>query len=333
MRTFAITAASSPAAATAALQRSGAQAQYLAGGTTLLDLMKLDVMRPEVLVDLHRLHPPIEQAIEANAQGLRLSAHATMAEVARHPIVQRDYPVITQSLLQAASPQLREMATLGGNLLQRTRCPYFRDTGWTECNKREPGSGCAALAGANRQHAVLGTSMQCIATYAGDFAQALVALDADVETLSATGASRRLPLAHLHRLPGSTPQIETNLGLGELIVAIHVPAGPWTRCSRYLKIRDRASYQFALASAAVALEVQQSVVRQVRIALGGVATVPWRASTAERLLVGRPIDEALALEAAETAFAGAQPRRHNQFKIALGKQTLVRALLETAQSA
>lgn len=305
-----------------------APVQFVYGGTTLLDLMKLDVMRPEALVDLNALRP--SEGVVADANGLRLDAFATMAQTAEHPEVQRDYPVIAQSLQLAASAQLRNMAGLGGNLLQRTRCAYFRDVRWQACNKRVPGSGCAALGGVDRQHAVLGTSESCIATYPGDFAQALVALDASIETTRA-GQTRRVPVTELHRRPGTTPHVETVLAPGELITAIVVPAGAWTRRSRYVKVRDRASYQFALASAAVALDLDGDRVRTARIALGGVATVPWRAREAEALLAGKTLDEATATAAAKAAFADAKPRGHNAFKVALGQRTLVRALIETAQ--
>ena len=218
------------------------------------------------------------------------------------------------------------LGAVAGNVLQRTRCAYFRDTRWNACNKRNPGSGCAALDGVNRQHAVLGASESCIATYPGDFAQALIALGARVET-----NSRRIDCAELHRRPGTTPNVETTLQPGELITAIVVPAGPWTRRSRYLKIRDRQSYQFALVSAAVALDMDGDSVREARIALGGVATVPWRSREAEAALRGKPLDETAAMAAADAAFAGAVPRKHNAYKVALGKSTLVRALLETRQ--
>ncbi len=221
-----------------------AAVQFLAGGTTLLDLMKLDVMRPEVLVDINALDPAGTR-IERRADGLHLGALVTMAAAAEHPEIRRNYPVIAQSLDLAASPQLRNMATLGGNVLQRTRCNYFRDPSWGACNKREPGTGCAALDGVNRKHAVLGVSDHCIATYPGDFAQALVALDAAVE-IAGPGGPRVMPFEQLHRLPGDTPHIETMLAPGELITGFRLPAAPWTRRSLYLKIRDRQSYEFAL---------------------------------------------------------------------------------------
>jgi xanthine dehydrogenase YagS FAD-binding subunit len=305
-----------------------APGQFIAGGTTILDLMKLDVMRPQSLVDVNALAGREGGPIEASAAGIRFGALTRMAQAAEHPAVLRDYPVIAETLKLAASPQLRNMASLGGNVLQRTRCMYFRDTAYAACNKRQPGSGCAALQGMNRQHAVLGTSEDCIAAYPGDFAQALIALDARLEIAGRDGP-RRMPFAQLHRRPGRTPNIETALAPGELITAIFVPAGAWTRRSTYLKIRDRQSYQFALASAAVALDMGAGgVVNEARIALGGVATVPWRAHEAEAMLRGRPLDEAAARAAAQAAFAGAEPRGHNAFKVALGQQTLLRALLQ-----
>ncbi|MEO8040947.1 MAG: xanthine dehydrogenase family protein subunit M [Betaproteobacteria bacterium] len=307
-----------------------APAQFLAGGTTLLDLMKLEVMRPERLVNIGALRRAASSGIEAGPQGLRLDPLTTMAELADHPVLQRDYPLIVDTLTLAASPQIRNMASLGGNLLQRTRCSYFRDVRWQECNKRNPGSGCAARSGINRQHAVLGGSTDCIATYPGDFAQALVAFDATVATLNSRGR-RTIPVADLHRVPGTTPHVETVLAPGELITAIHVPAGPWTRRSRYVKIRDRASFQFAVVSAAVALHLDSGVVREARIALGGVATTPWRARKAESMLRGCRFDESLARTAAEYAFLESATSSHNAFKVPLGKATVVRALLEAAQ--
>jgi xanthine dehydrogenase YagS FAD-binding subunit len=302
--------------------------QFLAGGTTLIDLMKLDVMRPERLIDISRLaHRHAE--IRLDESGLRLGGLARMADVADHADVRRDYPVIAQSLQLAASQQLRNMATLSGNVLQRTRCSYFRDVSWRACNKRSPGSGCAAKDGVNRRHAILGVSDHCIASYPGDFAQALIALDATVEILGPAGALT-LPFAQLHREPGDTPHLETRLAPGALITAFTIPAGAWTRRSLFLKIRDRESYEFALTSAAVALEIRDGRVREARIGLGGVATVPWRAHEAEAVLVGLPLDAARAGEAARIAFASAKPRTGNRFKVELGKRTLARALLGAA---
>jgi len=297
---------------------------YLAGGTSLIDLMKMGVLEAPRLVDLGRLDL---RKIEADGSGLRLGALATNTAVAMHPDVKQRWPALSQALLSGASPQLRNAATVGGNLLQRTRCAYYRDVA-TRCNKRNPGSGCAAMDGVNRLHAVLGGSDDCIATYPGDLAAALIALDASVETRG-PGGSRAMPFAELHRSPGNAPNIETVLKPGELILAIDVPAGPHTRRSHYLKIRDRQSFAFALASAAIALDLDGDAVRDVRIALGGVATVPWRAREAEASLRGKRLDEASAHAAAEIAFADAKPREHNAFKVPLGKATLVRALLET----
>jgi len=304
-----------------------ARRQFIAGGTTLNDLMKLDVMRPQTLIDINRMSGDVYSQIEETPSELRLGTLVRMADLQDHPRVMRDFPVVAETLRLAASQQIRVMASLGGNVLQRTRCAYFRETTWP-CNKREPGSGCSAIGGVNRQHAVLGTSEHCIAAYPGDFAQALIALDASIQTLAANG-SRTIPFAALHRPPGSTPHVETVLEPGELIVFIDIPVKPWAKRSHYLKIRDRESYAFALASAAVALDIDGDIVRDARIALGGVATVPWRAGTAERLLVGQRLDEDSALAAAEAAFDGARGYGANDFKISLGKRTLVRALLET----
>ncbi|QYE35117.1 xanthine dehydrogenase family protein subunit M [Polymorphobacter sp. PAMC 29334] len=305
-----------------------APVQLMGGGTTLLDLMKLDVMRPDAVIDITPLATARYGNIEASATELRLGALVRMSDAAEDHAVVTDYPVIAQSLGLAASQQLRNMARLGGNALQRTRCSYFRDPSYEQCNKRNPGSGCAAIDGFNRLHAVLGTSEHCIASYPGDFAQALIALDATVEVLGAGGA-RSIRFADLHRLPGSTPHIETSLAPGEMITAYVVPAGPWTRRSAYIKVRDRESYAFALASVAVALDMDGTMVRSARIALGGVATVPWRAAEAEALLAGKPLDEAAAHKAADAAFAGAKTHEHNAYKVPLGKATLVRALLTT----
>ena len=247
--------------------------QPLAGGTTLIDLMKLDVMRPSTVVDINPL-AGAWSTIALDDGDLRLGALARMSDVAANSAVQRNYPVVADALKLAASPQLRNMATIGGNVLQRTRCSYFRDVSYGNCNKRNPGSGCAALEGFNRSHAVLGTSEQCIATYPGDFAQALIALDATVEITGRSGV-RSMPFAQLHKPPGNSPQIDTVLAAGDLISGFAIP-GRWPR-SVYLKARDRQSYEFALASAAIALDVQNGVVRDARVALGGVATVPWRA--------------------------------------------------------
>jgi len=305
-------------------------AAYLAGGTTLLDLMKLDVLRPAVVVDIAALRDGGFNQIDAGPRGLRLGASVRMAQAADHPMIKRDYPVIAQSLALAASQQIRNMATLGGNVLQRTRCPYYRDVSYAACNKRNPGSGCAALDGASRKHAVLGTSPSCIATYPGDFAQALMALDAMVELVGSRRGARLMPFADLHRRPGDRPDIETRLEPGELIAGFVVPARPWNRRSLYLKIRDRESYEFALASVAVALDLRDGVVHAARIALGGLATVPWRAAAGESALAGKRLDDETFATAAEAALAGATPRDDNEFRVALGKKAVARALRAAA---
>lgn len=334
MRPFIYQKAADPVSAAQALAAAGianepltvASAQPLAGGTTLLDLMKLDVMRPRVVVDINPLAAQWS-AISLDGGNLRLGSMARMSDVAANADIEKDYPVLAQSLKLAASPQLRNMATLGGNVMQRTRCTYFRDVSYSACNKRSPGSGCAAMEGFNRTHAVLGTSDKCIATYPGDFAQALIALDAGVEISGASGL-RTVPFAQLHKAPGDAPQIETTLAAGELISAFIV-SGRWPR-SVYLKARDRQSYEFALASAAIALDLQDGLVRDARVALGGVATVPWRAREAEALLKGQKFDDGLAARVADAAFAGARGRTHNGFKIALGKRVVARALNQAA---
>jgi xanthine dehydrogenase YagS FAD-binding subunit len=302
-----------------------APAQFLAGGTNILDFMKLDSWRAEHLVDINDLageHGRIEQT----PQGLRLGALVRMSEAADDAGVNRDYPVIAQALKLAASAQIRNMASLGGNVLQRTRCNYFREASYPHCNKRVPGSGCAALEGVNRQHAVLGVSEQCISTYPGDFAQALVALDASVETVGASG-QRVIRFEALHTGP-ERPEVETVLTPGELITGFIVPAGPWTRRSTYVKVRDRESYEYGLATAAVALDLApDKTVREARIGLGGVAYRPWRSHAAEAFLKGKAVDEASATEAGRLAFEGAQPRGGNAYKVDLGPRTLARALL------
>src|ERR1700722_15600757 len=335
MRPFAYESATTTAAALqAAAGGSGpshceSPIQFLAGGAALIDLMKLDVMRPATLVDINPLEGSELGRIEAGAQGVRLGALARMAEAADHPGVNRDFPVVAQSLKLAASQQLRNMASLGGNVLQRTRCPYFRDVSYSECNKRSPGSGCAALEGFNRSHPGLGVSDNCIAAHPGDFGPALVALDASVEIAGPRG-TRNIPFAALHRRPADAPDIETTLQPGEMITSFFVPPGPWTRRSLYLKVRDRKSYEFALASAAVALDLSDGMVRNARIALGGVATVPWRAAAAEAVLKGKPVNDETTKAAADAAFAGAQAHQHNAFKVELGKRTLMQALEQAA---
>lgn len=310
-------------------QSAAPASQFLAGGTNLIDMMKLDVVRPARLVDINGLPRDRFGAIESTDDGLRLGALVRMAEAADHPAVKAGFPVIAQALSLAASAQIRNMATLGGNIMQRTRCTYFRDVSYINCNKRIPGSGCAAMNGVNRKHAVLGASEQCIATYPGDFAQALVALDAKV-SLAGPQGERNLDVAKLHKAPGETPHIETQLRPGEIITGYEIARAPWMRRSLYLKIRDRESYEFALASAAVALDIEDGTIRQARIALGGVATVPWRAYDAEAALREQPADDKTFETAARLAFATATPRIHNAYKIALGKRTVLRALRQAA---
>jgi xanthine dehydrogenase YagS FAD-binding subunit len=302
-----------------------APVQFLAGGTTLIDLMKLDVLRPTRLVDLGGLTGPV-QAVTMGPEGLRLDAFARMSSVSDHPSVRAEYPVIAQSLELAASAQLRNMATLGGNVLQKTRCSYYRDPTWGPCNKRMPGSGCAAISGFNRNHAVLGVDDHCIAQYPGDFAVALVALEAWVEVRGPHG-TRHIAFDALHRPVNGQPHLETTLNPGELIVAFHVPATPWARRSVYIKVRDRASYEFAIASAAVALDMEGDVVRHARVGLGGMAYRPWRSLKAEEALAGRVLSEASAAAAADLALQGAITHGGNDYKPLLARQTLIRALL------
>ncbi|MDY0747591.1 xanthine dehydrogenase family protein subunit M [Paucibacter sp. R3-3] len=312
-----------------AIQASRAGSAFLAGGTSLVDCLKLDAVRADALIDINGLQRSHGE-IALQADGLQLGSLVRMAQLAAHPGVNRDYPLLAQTMRFAASAQLRNMASLGGNVLQRTRCPYFRDTSWAACNRRVPGSGCAALEGENRRHAVLGTSERCIAAYPGDFAQALVALDARVQLMGTAGA-RVLRFEELHRGP-EAPERETVLQPGELITGFFVPAGPWTRRSLYLKVRDRASYEFALASAAVALDLApDGMVRNARIALGGVAYRPWRAHTAEAWLQGKRLDEQSAAETGRAAMQGAQARRGNAFKVELGARTVARALIEASR--
>lgn len=333
MRPFTFALARTPADAILAgrigvSEQPGAM-QFLAGGTTLIDLMKLDVMRPAHVVDINALASSALGRIDVGERGLRLGALVRMGQAADHPEIKRDYPAIAQALTLAASQQIRNMASLGGNVLQRTRCPYFRDVSYSQCNKRDPGSGCAALDGFNRSHAVLGTSDQCIASYPGDFAQALIALDATVDVIGPRGR-RNVPFASLHRQPGDAPDIETTLQPGDIITMFRIPATPFSRRSLYLKVRDRESYEFALASAAVALDLEDGRVNDARIALGGVATVPWRSQPAEAELKGKMLDGASAEAAANAAFAEAQTYPHNAFKVELGKRTLRRALAQAA---
>jgi xanthine dehydrogenase YagS FAD-binding subunit len=302
--------------------RNDASVEYIAGGTDMVQLLQENVRRPDRLVSLAGL---LDNRIETGPQGLRIGAGATMAEVAAHPVVASQFSAISEALLNSASPQVRNQATMGGNLLQRTRCPYFRDVGYSACNKRSPGSGCAALDGENRWHAVLGTSESCIAAHASDLAVALVALDAVVEVRGPKG-ERSVPLVDFHRLPGTTPHIETVLEPGEVVSAIVVPASGAARRSHYLKVRDRASFEFAMVSAAVGLEMDGARITMARVALGGVGTKPWRAANVEAALVGATLDPATLRDAAGIAVQGARGHGHNDFKIQLMQRVIVRAV-------
>jgi xanthine dehydrogenase YagS FAD-binding subunit len=317
------------AAARAKTAQQYADVRFVAGGTTLVDLMKLDVERPNQLVDINGL--PLDQIQPAPGGGLVIGALARNATVAHHPAVQRDYPVLSEALLSGASPQLRNMATTGGNLLQRTRCVYFRDTAHA-CNKREPGTGCSAIGGHNRMLAILGTSKDCIATHPSDQNVALTALEATIQ-VQGTKGKRSIPIGEFYLKPGSTPHRETVLEPGDLIVSITLPPlEPGTR-SHYLKLRDRAAYEFALTSAAVVVNVSGGKIKRAHIALGGVGTVPWRAHEAEHVLQGQTASAATFRKAAEAALKNAQPASENGFKVELAKRCLVRALTVTTQTA
>ena len=308
---------------------ANASAKFLAGGTNLIDLMKMGVERPTQLVDLNRL--PLAQIEELpNGGGVRIGALARNSDVAEHALIVQRYPVLSQALLAGASPQLRNLATTGGNLLQRTRCYYFYDPAFPQCNKRQPGSGCGALNGFNRIHAIFGQSEQCIATNPSDMNVALAALDAVVQVQGAKG-TRSIAFADFHRLPENTPNIDTNLQADELITAVDLPALPFATRSHYLKVRDRASYAFALVSVAAALDIQNGKINAARVALGGVAHKPWRAQKAEAALVGKTADEKTFRAAAEAELAAAKGYKHNSFKIELAKRAIVRALRTVAQ--
>ena len=328
MRPFRYVRASNPGTAASAVA-ANPQAKFLAGGTNLLDLMKEDVERPNELVDLTRLKLA---EIKAAGGGVSIGALATNTETANHPLIRQSYPLLTQAIVAGASAQLRNMATNGGNLLQRTRCQYFYDTAMP-CNKREPGTGCGAREGLNRMHAIFGWSEKCVATYPGDMANALYALDAVVRIRGAGGRERTIPIHEFHRLPGDTPEKDTNLQHGELIVAIELPRSNFARNSYYLKVRDRASYAFALVAVAAALELDGGTIRQARVVLGGVAHKPWRSREAEAALAGKPASEASFRQAAEAALKDAKPLAHNTYKVELGKRAVVRALMRASQLA
>jgi len=295
---------------------------FVAGGTTLIDLMKLNVLEPQQVVDINAL--PLSQVEDEKDGGLRIGALVRNSDLANHPAVKARYAVLSEALLSGASPQLRNMATTGGNLLQKTRCYYYRDVNYA-CNKRKPGSGCSAIDGYNRIHAVLGGSEQCVATHPSDMAVAMMALEAVILTSGPKG-ERRIPLNQFYLEPGTTPDKENVLAPGELITYATLPAASAGTKSHYLKLRDRQQYEFALASAAVLVRTNGGRIEQARIALGGVATKPWRSREAEQVLEGQPATEANFRKAAETAMAGAKALRDNGFKIELAKMAIVRAL-------
>ncbi|WP_139923156.1 xanthine dehydrogenase family protein subunit M [Hymenobacter sp. DG01] len=326
MNNFSYTQASSAKEATG-IRKDKPQAAYIAGGTTLLDLMKANLEEHPQLVDINVL--PFK-GIEQTKDGLRIGALERMSDVGENALVKQQFPAVSESLLLAASPQLRNMASIGGNILQRTRCGYFRDAAFP-CNKRVPGSGCPAQQGDNHNLAILGVSEACIATsYPGDLSVALAAFDAVLTLENQKGKQRRVPITEFYRLPGNTPHIETVLEPGELIVSILVPAAAYTQRSTYLKVRERSSYAYALTSAAVGLEVQGGSIRAARVALGGVGAQPWRSREAEQILTGAPATEATFRAAAAAALRGAQPREHNRFKVELAQNTLVQALQKVA---
>jgi len=326
MRPFTYERATDPRAAVAAVSRAGAK--FISGGTNLLDLMKLEIERPTHLVDISRL--PLKDLAELPDGGLRIGAQAVNSEVAADGRVRTRYPVLSQALVAGASGQLRNKASIGGNLLQRTRCPYFYDTA-AGCNKRDPGSGCSAIGGVNRAHAILGASDACIAVHPSDMAVAITVLDGQIELLGADEGARRVAIGDFHRLPGDTPHIETVLKPGEMITGVVLPPAPPGR-QLYRKVRDRASYAFALVSVAAIVATERGTITAARVAFGGVAHKPWRSVEAEAALAGRPATMATFRAAAEAAMAHAVGRGHNNFKIELAKRTLCRTLVQAAQA-
>ncbi|RZM28425.1 MAG: xanthine dehydrogenase family protein subunit M [Pedobacter sp.] len=326
MRPFKFTPAADSAAAISALV-ANPDAAFLGGGTNILDLMKEDVSRPTELVDVSRLS---NTKIERSGDGLLIGAAATNAVTANHELVRKNYPLLSMAILAGASAQIRNMATNGGNLFQRTRCTYFYDVNMP-CNKREPGTGCGALKGINRNHAILGWSEKCVAVYPSDMAVALAGLDAVVHISGPGGATRKIDFKDFHRLPGERPQLDNNLKHGELVSGIELPENEFADKSYYLKIRERASYAFALVSVAAAVQMDGSRIRDVRIALGGVAHKPWRAMVAERWLAGKEATEDNFRAAADAELKAARPLSHNKFKITLTRNAMVRALAGAMQ--
>lgn len=304
------------------------QAKFVGGGTNLIDLMKMGVETPDSLVDINRL--PLAQVEELpDKGGIRIGALVRNSDLAEHPLITARYPVLSQALLSGASPQLRNLATTGGNLLQRTRCFYFYDPAFPMCNKRKPGSGCGALEGYNRIHAILGQSDQCIATHPSDMCVALATLDAVVH-VQGPGGERAIPIGDFHRLPGTTPNVDTNLQPNELITSVDLPNIPFATRSHYLKVRDRATYAFALVSVAAILELEDGMIKSARVALGGVAHKPWRATKAEQMLTGKTAEVSAFAAAASAELASAKSYRYNTFKIELAKRAIVQALTTVA---
>lgn len=326
MRPFKYTRAKDVSSAVKLLE-ARPNAKFLAGGTNLLDLMKEDVERPDELVDLTQLDLTGVKSISsgANKRGVSIGSTGKNTDTANHPLIRGNYPLLTQAILAGASAQIRNMATNGGNLLQRTRCPYFYDVAMP-CNKREPGTGCGAIEGINRMHAIFGWSEKCVAVYPSDMSVALSALDAVVKVQSPDEQERSIPFADFHRLPGDMPEKDTNLNHGELITAIELPENNFAARSYYLKIRDRTSYAFALVSVAAALEMEGNRILQARIAMGGVAHKPWRALEAEKMLAGKEATETSFKRAAQAEMEQARPLGHNQFKVELGSRAIVHAL-------
>jgi len=317
------------AAVKSSTAQQGAQVRFVAGGTTLIDLMKLNVERPREIVDINGL--PLDRIEASPTGGLVIGALARNSDVAHHPSVQRDYPVLSQALLSGASPQLRNMATTAGNLLQRTRCVYFRDI-VHPCNKREPGTGCSAIDGHNRMLAILGTSKDCIASNPSDQNVALTALEATIQIEGPKG-KRSVPILDFYLVPGSTPDRENVLEPGEIITSVTLPPPVAGANSTYLKLRDRAAYEFALVSAAIVMKVSGGKIQHIRVALGGVGTKPWRSLEAERALEGRAPDRASFVKAAEAALKDARPASENAFKVELSRRCIVRALTMSTKSA
>ena len=327
MRPFTYERAADARAAVAAVAGGAAGAKFISGGTNLLDLMKLEIERPTHLVDISRL--PLRAIDDLSDGGLRIGAQAANSDTASDRRVRTRYPVLSEALVAGASGQIRNKASVGGNLLQRTRCPYFYHT-HSACNKRDPGSGCAAIGGFNRIHAILGASDACIAVHPSDMAVALAALDARVELLGPDNATRTVAIGEFHRLPGDTPHVETVIRPGEMITAVVLPPPPPGR-QIYRKVRDRASYEFALVSVAAIVAVERGKITSARVAFGGVAHKPWRSPEAEAALMGRPATPASYRAAAEAAMQGAVGRGHNDFKIELAKRTLCRTLANAVE--